>query len=98
MTNIHSIAITKIPCPVARRKRLGIRSASSPATKVPSSADIAMKLKTVAVTVTLSPRLSRSDTMWNTSPVLISDCDELVKSKSQKVRVRTASLAVQSSV
>ena len=70
---------------------MGSLSARYPAAKVPASDMGADTLSTVAARSDSRPRLVMTDTMWKISAVLMSECDELAKSSSQKLGVRMAS-------
>ena len=91
MAKIQSMLSVRIPCDAARRNRLGSLSARYPAANVPAKDMGAETLSTVAARSESRPRLVMTDTMWKISAVLMSECDELAKSRSQKLGVLVAS-------
>ena len=74
--NVHSMPIAIMACADASTYRLGILSVKMPAMKMPARTAIAMTVRATAARPASRPLLANKDTWWNTSAVLISDCDD----------------------
>tara|TARA_B100001750_G_C15500442_1_gene596831 strand:+ start:1875 stop:2171 length:297 start_codon:yes stop_codon:yes gene_type:complete len=88
---IQSILIVRMPWLIARRNLLDTLSDKNPAANVPARDIGAIKLNTVAARLGSRPLLVTTETMWKIRAVLIRECEDPARRRSQKLFVRIAS-------